>query len=556
MKTSKNLNANVMRKIDDHIPNFYITKKCPFERVTNILSEEVKDWDAHTPVLIDAPVGLGKTTLVKEVIYPLAKSRQQNIVIVGNRIALSLQQKIAFLKKANSKYLRILSEEGIAEQKVFDDLAILTYQSLPQFIKDMEKNSETKKWLENVGFVIADEIHFFTSDASFNYKCDLILETLIAKFSKAVRVYMTATPWDIIYPLSEAEERFYTNMSEDVLCQSNHIFQLPRRGLLYHFERDYSQYTLCFFEDINEITEKIKSDKETKWLIFIDKKNRLNDITSDLNDKPIYLDASQKDSDDFKKLIRSEQFDGQVLVSTSVLDCGVNIIDGQLKNIVIFSDDRTAIMQMAGRKRLQENDNVTLWIHIPSNKSIASRCNNYNVFLEFEDEYANRVEQLELAPKKPYQAFHDLTTKIWNHPRAELRLLFQVSGNRIYKNRLAFFKMRRKVDFYNKILGGQTTFQHEVENWFEKPHADCHSALEALDLFYEEHRKQLLDEQEQVTLRGIIIATHKEAGKTQSRTDRNDTLGVNALNNLLTEIKSSYHIERINTQFWGLFKKQ
>ena len=78
--------------------------------------------------------------------------------------------------------------------------------------------------------------------------------------------------------------------------------------------------------------------------------------------------------------------------------------------------------------------------------------------------------------------------------------------------------------------------------------------MNALDLFYENHFKQFLDSKEQDALRELVILAYKETGKTQARTDRNDTIGAIALNNLLVEINSQYRVERINSQFWGLFK--
>lgn len=61
-------------------------------------------------------------------------------------------------------------------------------------------------------------------------------------------------------------------------------------------------------------------------------------------------------------MILKNKFDPQILISTSVIDNGVSIIDKSVKNIVIISFDKISFLQKLGRKRLDENEKITIYI--------------------------------------------------------------------------------------------------------------------------------------------------------------------------------------------------
>ena len=61
-------------------------------------------------------------------------------------------------------------------------------------------------------------------------------------------------------------------------------------------------------------------------------------------------------------MILKNKFDSQILISTSVIDNGVSIIDKSVKNIVIISFDKISFLQKLGRKRLDENEKITIYI--------------------------------------------------------------------------------------------------------------------------------------------------------------------------------------------------
>ena len=80
----------------------------------------------------------------------------------------------------------------------------------------------------------------------------------------------------------------------------------------------------------------------------------------------------------FKLLIEDETFYQKVLITTSLLDNGVNIRSFDLKNIVCFDDDPIEIVQMIGRKRFinGQNDYFDLFLINESNQSLAVSLGN------------------------------------------------------------------------------------------------------------------------------------------------------------------------------------
>ncbi len=55
-------------------------------------------------------------------------------------------------------------------------------------------------------------------------------------------------------------------------------------------------------------------------------------------------------------------FDEDILITTSILDNGINLIDDKLTNIVILHLDAIKYVQSIGRKRTKSGDRVTIWL--------------------------------------------------------------------------------------------------------------------------------------------------------------------------------------------------
>lgn len=58
------------------------------------------------------------------------------------------------------------------------------------------------------------------------------------------------------------------------------------------------------------------------------------------------------------------------MLATTVIDNGINIVDREVKNVVIDFHDQINIIQPLGRKRIQPGEKITLYIRRPTQKEI------------------------------------------------------------------------------------------------------------------------------------------------------------------------------------------
>ena len=189
---------------DDHHRHPSIrTFKVPHVNVGDALKEEIELWDYRNPVFVDAQTGTGKTTFIKNQLLPLVSEHGSNILLLSNRIALSSQQKLYFMEALNDPRQGLLTDKGIAATEDFGCLRIMTYHRLQSLLND----AHNEEWIRKLAFVICDECHFLVADSTFNDQCDHILKQITSKFCHCKRIYMTATPWDVINPIAEAETK-------------------------------------------------------------------------------------------------------------------------------------------------------------------------------------------------------------------------------------------------------------------------------------------------------------------------------------------------------------
>lgn len=319
LNTQKNhLVVSVRSPHDDFIPGFFHTFSLPPARssIPALLQQELPHWTPANPVLLDLPTGAGKTSLIYDAVIPAVMAQGKNLLLVSNRIALSLQQKQKILSLTDNPRLRLLNDEGIRQEEDFGAVRIITYHRLPALVHDRA----AIPWLANVAVVVFDEAHYFTADALFNSGTDYHLQLACERFCHAVRIYMTATSWDLLQPLADAEQRFH---------RFRPFAPRPffREGYRYTAAPDFSPYALRFFDSLSELLAPIRQDAQAKWLIFVDSKERGRQFASELGHLASYIDAEAKGSATWSEIIATQAFSARVLVTTSALDNGINILD-------------------------------------------------------------------------------------------------------------------------------------------------------------------------------------------------------------------------------------
>lgn len=508
----------------DHIPTFYHNISISDGPVLDHLKSEVPFWQPKNPVMINTPPGSGKTTFVYDVLLNEALNRGKSLLLVSNRVALSSQQKFAIMERTHDPRKKLLTDEGVRQTEDFGPVRVITYHRLPALLHD----KTAVPWITNLAFVVLDECHFFAADALFNPKADYYLQQVCQRFSHAVRIYMTGTSWDILEPLADAELTYYRHPRTFVPQ-----FVPPREFIRYTRSPDFSSYTLHFFRELSDLTPKILDNSHEKWLVFTDSKERGRTFGRALGSKCLYLDADSKGTTDWNSIISSKRFEQQVLVTTSALDNGIDIIDPAVKNIAVVADNRTSLIQMMGRKRLGKSEKINLWVCDLPMKTISARLQQCGLWLDW---YA-RLDRCTLP-----EHYRKLEQDIWNEGDSSLFDLFRLGRSRLFPNELAHHVIVRRYLFFKKIIDGDTTFKREVVTWLGF-NPDDTSGKERLCNFYRNWGDQPLPESQKIELRELVALCYQEAGFSDPHPDRVSEHGNRILTKHLQEAGLPYSVE-------------
>ena len=531
----EDMNVRIASECDDPLkPKGYRTFRCDTDSIKEALEEEVPYWRYWKAILIDAPPGRGKTSFVYEVLIPLAIKMNRNVLLVANRNALSLQMKLDVMELIGSPLRDRLTDLGIRETDIFGSVGIVSYHSLPRFLND----PENEDWLDNVEYVVADECHYFTSDSSFNDLTEWHLKLITKHFKRAIRVYMTGTSWDVLRPIADAEMAI--KYDKERACKVH----LDREIIRYHWEQDHSHVDLRFFRDLEEIKQLILGNPNEKYMIFVDSRDSGRALADDLGkQQAIYLDAESKGTKEMTKLLKEQTFDWQVLVTTKVLDCGINLWDNRLRHIVTVTDDRVSMLQMLGRKRRKPGERVNLYVCDMDLKLIAKRYRDGQELLAALREYQEGDSEVH----------HQMARSCWRSEDRKYRIYFRITDWSIVPNEAAFWALKRKDYFYRKLLEGHTTFRDEVCKWLGKTQEPEKIPDDELNAFCEAHLGQELNEEEIVMVRKLIVKTAEAKGYPEPQPTRVATLGQEALNNRLSKVESPYRFEK---KRWVILKEE
>lgn len=289
--------------------------------------------------------------------------------------------------------------------------------------KDLEySNKHTKIDISKFKYIICDECHFFTSDSNFNENTFDILKLIVSQGQNAVRIYMSATPEVAFEPVLQTEFNFQQeHLNEKLNAQKNKLekaiqadqFFTKKLGFnkkrfeknrwkeiknnetileeikevqekldeyfdfsinFYHLARNYDYVIPHVYKNNEELVDIIKKS-DSKWLIFSDSEGKkiLELLESENIDSTFLSRDGIEKNEEMKKtydyIIEHETTDKKVLISTSLLDNGINITNSTIKktsdkvlNIAIDSFDRVQFIQMLGRIRREKGVFVQLYI--------------------------------------------------------------------------------------------------------------------------------------------------------------------------------------------------
>lgn len=429
----------------------------PYGFISEQLSDEVVNWNNEESVFIAADTGLGKNTFVEQILIPKIRELGGKILLLSNRVALGRQEKRRLAKIFNmEEILEDYTDTGLDKLIKFGCLTVVSYQQLGAWINENSAPlKEVKK--EFFDFVIMDEVHFFLGDCSFNPLTDIILKFIIENFQNSVRLYMTATPEQIFPVLKQKDIKLVKEQNEFIARKRNWMF--------YEFVHDFSWIQPKAFADLNDLADIIRQN-QGKWLIFVDSIAMGNEL-KDLLGEGVLLTAESKNPEAptypvFSQIVKRERCNERVIIATSVLENGINLKDSELKNVVIFSNEKMQFMQMLGRVRRMAGC-LTLYIPDVSHEQILKRLQRINAIdraIQVLKNDATKFYQEYLLPENPPVKIKNSVTLLKNH---------QMHSNSLFKLKTLVYDYPFWNDMYERSKNGEEfVMLKEKFSWIEK----------------------------------------------------------------------------------------
>lgn len=307
--------------------------------VTDEIAQNYVNWQSGDIISISSGTGGGKSYFVQEVLSRYAKEHDGLILYLVPRTNLK-EQIEGDLKKAGIK-----------------NIDIKTYQTFEAIYK--QKHDHNLEWLQVYKYIVCDESHYFINDADFNDTTDISLDLILSN-ENAITLLLSATGEIIV----EYIKKFF-----------------PKRKMIEYFiERDFSYiHSLSAYQAEKELHRAMDwlAENKHKTIIFIQSAKKAYELYKKYESYSTFVCGKENDFYEFvdeKKveiMLENEKFDSLFLITTSVLDVGVNIIDEELHHIIIDMVDIDTLIQCLGRKRLtSDKDYINLLVRNYTNKQL------------------------------------------------------------------------------------------------------------------------------------------------------------------------------------------
>lgn len=523
--------------------------------MSQYLSEDIKQPIVHSPpglprnvYLLKAPTGSGKTTFFIKDLVPEARRRRQQVLLIVNRSVLTEQLINIYLKELGIPPGAIeFPQEGIYP---LGDLVVCSYQYMARRLQGKDTPNikigpfEAKEY----AFVVCDECHYFIADSVFTTD-SAPLVNLPKVFAQSVRIYASATMSPVRnvilkmeqvvdlaenFPYWEISPGFRyarNNMISQIYSNYNGLLQRAPFFEVMGAEPDYSYLHPRILADgqslWDDVIEQYEAHSLRKAVVFVDSKKHGKDCKEKLNSHGIsaaFIVSESTSSrsysmDELDKKVLEEiktknRFESvSVLIATSVLDNGTNLIDKDITHLYISGTEYMAAVQQAGRVRMYE-EGQTLELVIPrrAKSYFSSRISQWN-------RQENLLNKWLGADAKTREDM------FWNGELEFLRTKFSYNESSHPKNSIFTFASLNYYrsdarDTLRRLEGSPDGYVKKALCWFGFNLSDavdeslcCQSdAIEQLQTFLEETASKPLNKESWANFRQQFRLLHEAAG--------------------------------------------
>lgn len=320
------------------------------EYISDFMLKQIPFWHRiqGMTIALCTGTGTGKTTFIRE----LAKFTGEKILLLTNRVT---------NRKQVEHYVNC--EGGL------NNLDIMNYQSLKTI-------SGSISLLNRYSFLVADEAHYYLSDSSFNPDTNIHFQSIMnATFP--IKIFMTATSERIVPQILEKMLRD-AKWNQMLVMQKFLQYECINRKSNIRKIVAFSQLASLYFEIENS---------DFQWMVYVKNVAQGNEIKKDLLKRGITVDflcresiddeMSEEEKNILNNLIKTKSFSSKVLVTTILLDNGVDVVMPSLKAMAILLWDSVELVQIIGRKRCHSsNDWFDIYLYEEDYRTLkATICN-------------------------------------------------------------------------------------------------------------------------------------------------------------------------------------
>lgn len=502
-----------------------------------LINEEVNNWITNKErIILDCGTSAGKTTLLLKnickrnphlnVLYLCSRSELKNEVI------------------------------ELAEEKTVTNLEFKTYQNIAYMYQHNELDN-----LNHYDVIFCDEVHFFSTETTFNDTVDYAWNVI------------ENTNNTVIYASATATNLFNYLINTKRVQENNH----------YYMDRDYSYiksvtgYTKSKSKPTDKLLiKKLLEETTDKIVCFVSKINDGLDLYDEFSKK---YDVAFKCSDNAKpkRAVRISNKCGKItdekgkltcrlLIATSALDVGINIIDRKLKHMIISTPTTNTFIQELGRAR-KPNNNYELNVYVEQM--------NYNRLKGYRDSNNKIYDKINL-----FLNDKEKCKEIYGKHITDGNYIYcDKETDNLVLNLVGYINICMLRDYYNSIVCCKSEELHEyklslVETFIESiglthKEMNIEGVYTYSKLKYLKYEDLLLEEEKQdiSRIQKLERFIRENKGKPLKKTKRDTLIKLCNIRGdkkkLLTSYKTiagfleeEYNLELINKTVWNSKKKQ